>query len=269
MKIKEINCSLSGVVPISSYQNLRPSFSITIEIEKKDDVDQIFKDMRVRLKQMFEAEATNAKAEYIERLYERLRFYTTPSGKKVPSVTSILNWDTEWRIPEDELMQYAAIGRIIHKMIDEYIHKRKWIDPVYTDELKQEVAIVYSGNLKLNWEEYSYKKFLKKYINKFKIEKTEFEVYNEEQLYAGRVDALGVYKGKRSIIDWKSGTGRDFRQLAAYAACLPNIEQLVICPVGRTNNKTGVMTPIVEDNIQKHFKEFVKARQAFRRRFGV
>ena len=269
MKIKEINYSISGVVPVASYQNLKPFFSATAELQEGDDIEEAFKALRDKLKTMFDAEALNAKAEYIEQMYSRLRFYTLPSGKKVPSVTSVLGWDNFWRITEDELQQYGAIGHIIHKMIEEYIKTGKWIDPVYDEDLKPEVATVYSGNLGLNWEDYSYKAFMEKHYVDFKIEKTEIEVHNEEQLYAGRADAVGLYKGWRSLIDWKSGASRDFRQLAAYAVCFEGIEQMVICPVGKTQNKSGVINPIVEINIPKYYQQFLKARIAFRRRFGV
>ena len=40
MKIKQIEATLSAVIPIASYENLKPSFSIMAELEEGDDVDK-------------------------------------------------------------------------------------------------------------------------------------------------------------------------------------------------------------------------------------
>ena len=79
---------------------------------------------------------------------------------------------------------------------------------------------------------------------------------------------MGTYEGKKSVIDIKCGTF-DWRQLAAYAMCLEGIEQLVILPVGPTDNKCGYQKPKVNTMIQKEYEEFLKARAKFRRRFGI
>ncbi len=72
----------------------------------------------------------------------------------------------------------------------------------------------------------------------------------------------------RSVIDIKCGTF-DWRQLAAYARCLDGVEQLVILPVGPTDNKCGYQKPKPNKSIQKEFEEFLKARAKFKNRFGV
>ena len=70
-------------------------------------------------------------------------------------------------------------------------------------------------------------------------------------------------------ITLKSGQG-EFKQLAAYAkADGINVDQLVICPVGKTDNKQGYMAPRVEVNIQKHFEMFLEDRAKFTERFGI
>ena len=46
MKIKEVSASISGVIPIASYENLRPSFTITAELEENEDVDNSIKQLR-------------------------------------------------------------------------------------------------------------------------------------------------------------------------------------------------------------------------------
>ena len=107
------------------------------------------------------------------------------------------------------------------------------------------------------------------YGDKIEPLKIEHELFNDVNLYAGTADIIGNYDGKRSVVDFKSGTVYDFRQLAAYAVCLENIEQLVIMPVGQTDNKCGYMKPKICTTIQDEFKEFLKARAKFKKRFGI
>lgn len=109
---------------------------------------------------------------------------------------------------------------------------------------------------------------MEKYRDKIKVEKFQNEVFNDEALYAGRYDILGEFDGVRSIMDIKSG-GWDFRQLAAYAVCVGDIEQLVVIPVKPTDNKCGYVKPVINDTVQKEYEEFLKARAKFKQRFGI
>ena len=268
MNIKEIHMGLSGVIPQGAYENLRPSYDMTIEPEDGEDKEKIFADLSTFLHQLFDQEANRAKADLIEKQYANIRFYEK-DGKKYPSVTSILDWEQEWRVTQDELRQYAARGTIIHAMIIEYLKTGKWPDPLKMASLKEEVSILMSGSLNMTWENCSHKAFMDKYGSKIKFEKAEQEVYNEENLYAGTYDLKGEYDGIRSIMDFKSGSVYDFRQLVAYAICEDKIEQLVILPIGPTQNKCGYMQPKICDTIQAEFREFLKARAKFKARFGI
>ena len=63
--------------------------------------------------------------------------------------------------------------------------------------------------------------------------------------------------------------GFDMRQLVAYAVCLEGIEQVVVLPVGPTDNKCGYKRPVVCDTVQKEYAEFLKTRAKFKQRFGI
>lgn len=268
MKTKEIHMGLSGVIPQGAYENLRPSYDMTVEPEDDEDRNKIFADLSRFLHQLFDQEANRAKADLIEKMYEQIRFYER-NGKKYPSVTSILDIFKDWKITVDELRQYAARGTIVHALITEYLISGEWPDPLEMESLKEEVSILMSGSLNMTWESCSHKTFVEKYGEKIKIEKYEQEVFNDEVLYAGRYDIFGEYDGIRSIMDFKTGSVYDFRQLAAYAVCEDKVEQLVIFPIGPTDNKCGYIRPIVNDTIQAEFREFLKARAKFKNRFGI
>ena len=267
-KIKEITVSLSGVIPVAAYENLRPSFSITVEPIDGENPEKIITSLQQYLHSVFENESNRGKADLIDKQYANIRFYEK-DGKKYPSVTSILNWDKEWRVTDDELRQYASRGNIVEALINEFITTGEWIDPTQVPSLREDVSILMSGSLMFTWENCSHKEFMKQYRSKIlNVEKIQGIVFNEEALYAGTYDIYGRYDTIWSIMDIKCG-GFDMRQLAAYAICEKDIQQLVILPVGPTDNKCGYKRPVVCDTIQKEFEEFLKARAKFKQRFGI
>jgi hypothetical protein len=268
LKIKEITVGLSGVIPVAAYENLRPSYSMTVEPTNGNTPEEIFNYCEQYLKQRFDLQANIAKTDFVAKQYSRIRFYEK-DGKKYPSVTSILNWNKEWAIPEANLNLYAARGTIIHELIEEYLVSGKWVEPESIDSLAEEVALLKLADQDKWWEECSHKAFIDKYRGNIKAETFEKEVYNDKELYAGREDILGLYEGKRSIMDIKSGSVHDFRQLAAYAMCEEGIEQLVIFPVGKTDNKCGYMQPKICTTINNEYQEFLKARALFKQQFGI
>lgn len=267
MKTKEITVSLSGVIPVAAYENLRPGFSITVEPENGEDRDKIISELRQYLHGVFENEANRGKADLIDKQYANIRFYEK-DGKKYPSVTSILGWDKDWKITEDELQQYASRGNILDAIVTTYLQTGKWPDPLEMPALREDVSILMSGSLNFIWENCSYKKFMEIYGPKIKAETYQHTVFNDENLYAGTSDIVGEFDGIRSVMDIKSG-GFDMRQLAAYAMCEKDIEQLVVLFVGPTDNQCGYKKPVICDTIQNEYREFLKARAKFRQRFGV
>ena len=266
IKIKEITVSLSGVIPVAAYENLRPGFSITAEPIDGEKPEKIIASLQQYLHAVFENESNRGKADLIDKQYSNIRFYEK-DGKKYPSVTSILNWDKEWRVTDDELRQYASRGNIVEAIVQRFLETGEWIDPLEIPELREDVSILMSGSLMFTWENCSHKAFMKAYQD---IQADVFQrtVYNDEALYAGTEDILGAFEGIRSVMDIKTG-GFDMRQLAAYAICEKDIEQLVVLPVGPTDNKCGYKRPVVCDTVQKEFAEFLKARAKFKQRFGV
>ena len=271
LKVKEVTVSLSGVIPVAAYENLRPSFSMTVELIDGQKVEDVVGECQRYLHAVFEGESNRGKADLIDKQYSNIRFYEK-NGRKYPSVTSILNWDKQWSVTEDELNQYASRGTIVGYLVEQYLTRLHapddWLDPTQVPALREDVSILMGGSLMFTWEQCSHKAFIEKYGDMIKVEKIQGTVFNDECLYAGTYDILGSYDGVKSVMDVKCG-GYDMRQLAAYAMCEKDIKQLVVLPVGPTDNQCGYKRPVVCDTIQKEFEEFLKARAKFKKRFGV
>ena len=268
MRVTEISVGLSGVIPVAAYENLRPSFNITVEPLDGENPDKIIVALREYLHRMMTEESNRCKAEWVEKLYQQIRFYER-AGQKYPSVTAILGLDKNWgNMTEDDLLQYASRGTIIDRMCQVFIETGEWLDPENTPSLKEDVAILKSGSRQLHWDQCSHKVFLEKFKDKIVVEEFQKTIYNDEHLYAGTTDCIGLFDGVYSVMDWKTGT-YDFAQLAAYAACLPNVKQLVVLPVGPTDNKQGYKKPVICETIGKEFKKFLNARAKFKQRFGI
>lgn len=279
MKIKtiEVETSFGGVISEAPYENIRPAYRdcVVIDIDDNDNEAEIRNKYRNELQneqiREFDLLKNKMKTQLIEMQFKKIAF-REKDGKKYPRVSSIISWMKEWKISENSLMQYAARGSIVHKLIEYYINNQVWLT---LDELSQREPdsnndiVLLGGNLKLSIDDCSYKEYFEKYGKEFEFDKTEEIVFNEDYFYTGRIDAEGKYNGKKSIIDFKTGSAREFKQLAAYAKCRDNIEQLVICPVGPTENKSGVINPVVSIDIEGEFRKFLKDRADFKKRFGI
>ena len=273
MKVKEITVSLGGVIPSEAYGNYRPGYSMTVQPINGESPEKVFSDCEQFLRTMFDNLANRVKADDIDRTYAQLRFYQR-NGKKYPSVTAILGWDVnlakQANMTDDEMMQYACRGHIVEALINHYLKYGEWCDPQTISFLEEDISIISSGSRMLTWNTCTHKAFIEKFGDKIKVEELQKTVFNDEYLYAGTMDILGEYDGVRSIMDIKCRkSGWDFRQLAAYAKCEKDIKQLVVLPVGETDNKCGYMKPVVCDTIDAKFEEFLKARAKFKRRFNI
>lgn len=268
MTITEVTVSKSAVIPVAAYENLRPSFSITAQPDKGESAYKVITYLSDSLSQLIREESNRCKTEYLEKLYAWIRWYEK-DGIRYPSVTSILGIDKSFgQFTEQELQQYASRGNVLEAMIQIFLTDGKWVDPKEFPQCCEDIEILQTGNLKLSWEDGSHKEFMAEFGDKIKVEVFQKTVFNTEHLYAGTMDILGTFDGKRSIMDIKSGTF-DMRQLAAYAVCEENIEQLVVLPIGPTENKCGFKKPIICTTIESEFREFIKARAKFRQRFGI
>lgn len=267
MKVTKIGCGMSGVIAIASYENLRPSFTMEIELGPKDDVRKVFQRASDYMHEMMDNEAYRGKVEYLKRARDGFRWHTK-NGKDYISVTTVLGWDMDWHVKPDHLAQLAARGTIVGEMVEIFFSTGQWIDPEESENLAEDVALLKSGSSGLSWNDCSHVAFCEQFAKDIKVEQTQLEVFNDEHMYAGTLDILGKYQGHKAVLDCKCG-GYDFAQLAAYAVCIPSVTHLVVLPVGPTDNKCGYKKPIVCEDIKGEFEKFLQARTKFRRSFGI
>jgi hypothetical protein len=268
----EIVASFSGKIATGKFENEQPFYSIK---ETWTDVEDQF--IQIRQKELedmcysrFLAVEERSIVEKIRAQRADMRFYTK-DGKQYPSVTSIIGWDADMFVAPAQLLQYAARGTILHRQAEIYMLTKQWVDPKDIPELYPEYVIVTKGDLGLRFDDVDFRAFYEKHP----IEpiETEVKLFNDEYRYAGRSDLFGLYEGKPTMCDIKTGSAVDkeyaFKQLAAYSKCMPvQPEQMMVIHLnGKT--KQGFSAPIISDKIEEYFQLFLKDRKAFRNRFGI
>ena len=173
---------------------------------------------------------------------EKGRQYADPEGNTYPSITTVLSILSreaiqKWRerVGEEEANRISRVassrGTKIHNIIEKYIAN----DPEYL-----------SGEMPHNIQTF---KDIQPYIdsNLSKVYSIEAPLYSKHLGVAGRVDCVGVWNGKDSIIDWKTSRKEKkkewisnyFMQASAYAIMWEErtgrpIKQLVVAIAGDT-----------------------------------
>jgi len=148
------------------------------------------------------------------------RVYVTPDDKRYPSITTVLKILTEehiqaWRNKVGEetanriSTQAAGRGTSVHSILERYVNN----DPIHVDKI---LPHIYQSLLDL-------KPILDERLSK--VYAQEAPLYSDHLGVAGRVDCVGVWDGKNSIIDYKTSRKPKrrewiqnyFIQCAAYA----------------------------------------------------
>ena len=129
------------------------------------------------------------------------RLYVTPEGKKFPSVTTVLSINTrdaimEWRrrVGSEEANRVSSFaasrGTRVHTMVERYLDNRD-------DYLEKSNHLT-----RHNFE--TMRPVLDERLSKVILQ--EAPLYSEHLGLAGRVDCVGVFDGKLSIIDFKTAS---------------------------------------------------------------
>lgn len=292
----EISASFTGTIPTGSYENEKPMFHVKETIENVDEelnapefIDERIIARQKELHQIcYDQFKRHAEASYQERLaktYRNIRFYDGKDGKKLPSVTSIINWDKDFHMPPDRLKQYASRGTIIHKQVEIYLETGQWKEAKDIPEIYPDLVIVKRGDLGLQVDDVDFKQFYKDYP--FKVIGLEDTLYNHVEGYAGRRDIKCVIesenKGKwakiegvmfdvPTILDVKTGKTLDktsgLKQQTAYWKCDEEIQQVGL--IHLTNeNKCGYGKPAVIQDSEKYWHLFLKDLENFKNRYGI
>jgi len=142
------------------------------------------------------------------------RWYKVPNDKLYPSVTTVTGWEkreffAEWRKnnPEESKLSLSR-GTEFHSVVEEYLNNNNNLNGQSTDCISL-------------FEQF--KPLLDDNINNIRAQ--EVPLYSNLLRLAGRVDCVADYKGKSSIIDFKTSKSKKkeswvqdyFAQATAYS----------------------------------------------------
>jgi len=276
----KITTSFTGVISTGEFENERPLFALEDEFKGTDlEIQMRQADMYGWCREMFDKVQKESIAKRLQKLRKDLRFY--PRGnEQYPSVTSIIGWDDDFFISEEELLQYAAQGSINHLKLKYFIEKGEWYEAKRIPEAHFHLVVLKKGNLKLSDDYGDLPGFLEKYPITFVD--SEVVVYNDIDKYAGCRDAAGVptinkeweklgAKHVPTLFDLKRHKDdiKNFKQMSAYAKASPeHFEQLIIIPINE-DTKQGFSKPSITHDIDSYYKMFMQDREQFKKRFGV
>lgn len=281
----EIVASYSGKISTGRFENEAPFFSLKEVWSGDIDVDAR---QRLLSERCYEKFAECEQRSLVDRIMAQrkdIRFYPAGSGKQYPSITSILGWDKDFFVSQEDLVQFGARGTIVHKQIEIFALTGKWEEAKDIVELHKELVVVRKGSLSLSLDGYHIDQFFEDYG--LETRDTEKVSMNDQFQYAGRLDWKGLaYAEKKTktndpakkvtLIDWKTSKQLDKKyalaQLAAHIFCPGNedVEQAIAVPVSN-ENKQGYVAPVVitRAELRPYFDLFLKAREAFKYRFGA
>lgn len=182
------------------------------------------------------------------------RFYLTPEGK-YPSITTVLsvrngNFLEEWRKrvgkeTADKISRQATIrGELVHNLFERYLNNEE----IDLDSLMPQIR----QNFK------AIQRVLDEHVSV--VYGQELPLYSSHLELAGRVDCVGIYDNKLSIIDFKTSSrvkkkeeiSNYFMQAAAYAIMweertgMPIVDlKILMCP---DNHKNALVFSEKRDN---------------------
>lgn len=199
------------------------------------------------------------------------RLYETPDGKLYPSVTTVLKdlsaeGIAAWRakvgadVANRVSAQASARGTAVHKLCEDYIdNKEDYLD----------------GHMPANIETFNtLKGLLDKYLDNVVMQ--EVPLYSNYLEVGGRVDCIGEWNGKLSVIDFKTSKRRKrkdqissyFMQAAAYCVMF---EELTKIPITQTIILMSVDNdhPLVfKSTRDEYIDQFMKQRASYRDKYG-
>lgn len=193
------------------------------------------------------------------------RFYTTPSGAKYPSITTVLGakekpWLQEWRTSlgfekaDKEMKRAAERGTAVHLMLERHLQN----DPNPT--LGQKIEHITEFN--------SLKMHIKKINN---IVAQEIALCSDLLKVAGRVDCIADFDGKLSLIDFKT-SNRDknstmiadyYKQTTFYALAFQEMYNIEIEDIVIIMSVEKGLPLIFKEKVDNHIDALVKEVQRY------
>jgi len=265
----EVCVSCSGKIATGNYENESPFFS-NKEVWRGSLPPGFLEERQSFLyNKCYEKFAECEKRSLLELIKKKrkdIRFYGD-----LPSVTSVMNWDADFYISPDELVQYAARGTVIHAQCRIWLETGEWKEPQDIPEVYTQMVIISKGSKKLSLDGYNFRGF--KSANPFEVVNTEQPVFNKTLGFAGTQDIKYKRDGKIGLADIKTGSiNRSYclKQLSAYASCEGNedVEEIMVIPLNSTT-KQGFSKAILEEDPKKYLPMFLDDLEAFKERFSI
>ena len=276
-KTIEVSASFGGKIPTGSYENMNPNFFAKevfefegTETEIQDLIKRRQDELHLLCFSNFEAVAIQARIQKIQNDRKDFRWYEK-DGEKLISVTSVLNYDVDFYVDENELKQYAAQGTILDARVKHYIRTGEWVTADKLEGITSEMFIIKTGSLGLTLEAGDFPAFLVK--NKLEEMKVGEPIFNLEYKYAGTPDIVCKFGGLLTVADVKRNVTTENKvkylmQTAGYAKGLKGIQQLMLIPL---NDKTeqGFSKPIITQEVDRYFDLFLAKRAEFKKIYGI
>lgn len=189
--------------------------------------------------------------------------------------------ESPFQVSEEELMQYAARGTIVHKRA-ELLLANEYSEERLLKECPEEFKLLEEGSLKMNHSSCNVEGFIKEYSKMFSWQPIHQEVIVscDKIGVAGQIDLIQLYNGELAICDWKTFSSIDkhkrektFKQLAAYAYLLKEtlgmeVKHLVLMPL-KPSNKKGYGAPISTTEIDYYLSLFMEDLLRFKRKYNL
>lgn len=281
MKLK-ISSGFSGVLPSGSYANMKPAFSAECEYEYNgNDLNAEIESRQAELHEIclkkFQSVAEQARIDLIKSQKKNIRFHeiTDEDGNKiqVPSVSSISSYDKEWDITPEDLQQYASQGCLADIKCRWFMQTGVWendltkIPNTFTD-----LTVLRKGNLGLSPTDFDFPAFLAKFPIQGLTEGR--FTFSLKHRFAGTPDALGIFEGKRYLIDFKRTPDKSyFKQLSGYVIALEEqgsepFDGLMLIGVN-PDTKQNFSKPIITMEVEQFKSVFLTARENFKKLFLI
>lgn len=256
----ELNYGNKATINTGDYCNESPMFNEKLIITVNDgieiDLAKEFEKMKVLVDTQLHKAVAEIRNRGKQKTLDGLRIKEI-DGVKYPSVTTVLS-PTPPEIPNLEL--YGLRGnmwdRVFQRIVEEARYSTDWTEA----ELKQIEVIGGMKGHSLQW--------IFDNLKDIDFRAGHTEVINTKDIYYGTYDADGFYKGELALFDCKSGKiskpmiDKSFMQIAAYCKAKEELPKyMVIIP-------TQQAEPIVSEEIDKYYQQFLQLRQNFRNTYG-
>jgi len=273
-KITGIQLTKSATISTAPYENHKPGYGMSMDTQGMTP-DQIMACYRIGNKIL----DSQMKIEAHNKLAEKLAMdgkigFSMVKDIAYAWVSSICSFDIVWHIPAFELDQYACRGKLAEAIFCELLEEKEYpadLEAFFiTKGLKESYAVMLNGSLGLTLESLPIQEV---YDTQVKGHLTEIEyqvrIINDEHLYVGKADIFGKWDGVPGCWDIKATAQiPDYKQVAMYAVCRPETKIIGYIPLGKSDTKRGYQMMKTTTDIKGEFKEAIKKRNRFYKRFG-